>query len=157
MIDADQIEAVDDHTVAIHAEGADGRLPILISSKYTAMVPDGMSRENMQAKPVGTGPYMVDEFVPGPKFVAQRNPQLLEAWDAKGALHRVERHNRVGGARRCLAERPGRSSDFPRALRDCTLSTDPNVTVLNSPGGSVMTLSMWLTCRLSTSSRFARR
>ena len=74
MIDAEQIEAVDDHTVRFTLNAPAVELPILISSKYAAIVPDGMNREDMQAKPVGTGPYMVDAFTPGPNFVAQRNP-----------------------------------------------------------------------------------
>ena len=78
MLDPAKIEAVDDHTVRFTTKSPTVELPILLSSKYTAIVPDGMDRETMQKKPVGTGPYMVDAFVPGPKFVAKRNPELLE-------------------------------------------------------------------------------
>ena len=144
MIDAEQIEAVDDHTVRFTLNAPAVELPILISSKYAAIVPDGMNREDMQAKPVGTGPYMVDAFTPGPNFVAQRNPSYWKPGLPKAPC--IELSGITESVARVAALQSGQADllIFLEPSSTATLSGDPNITVLKSPGGSVMTLSMWV-------------
>jgi len=46
-------------------------LPAVLGSSYFLIVKNGATDF---ARPVGTGPYVVDTFVPGGRFVARRNP-----------------------------------------------------------------------------------
>jgi peptide/nickel transport system substrate-binding protein len=144
MLDPEKLEAVDDHTVRITTKSPTVELPILLSSKYTAMVPDGMSRETMQKKPVGTGPYMVDEFVPGPKFVAKRNSNYWKPGLPKAPC--IELSGITESVARVAALQSGQADllIFLEPSATATLRNDPNIKVINSPGGSVMTLSMWV-------------
>ena len=144
MLDPAQIEAVDDHTVRFTTKVPTVELPVLISSKYTAIVPDGMDREGMQANPVGTGPYMVESFTPGPNFVAQRNPDYWKAGLPKASC--IELSGITESVARVAALQSGQADllIFLEPAATATLRADPSVTLLNSPGGSVMTLSMWV-------------
>jgi peptide/nickel transport system substrate-binding protein len=144
MLTPDKIEAIDDHTVRFTAKAPTVELPVLLSSKFAAIVPDGTSREMMQKKPVGTGPYMVAEFVPGPKFVAKRNPHYWKSGLPKAPC--VELSGITESAARAAALQSGQADllIFLEPAAIATLNADPNVTLLKTPGGSVMTLSMWV-------------
>ncbi|MBA3519629.1 MAG: ABC transporter substrate-binding protein [Rhizobiales bacterium] len=144
MIDPAAMEAVDDHTVRLTLKAPTVELPILISSKYTAVVPDGTDRETMQKAPVGTGPYRVDAFAPGPTFVAKRNPNYWKPGLPKAPC--IELSGITESVARIAALQSGQADllIFLEPSATATLSADPSITVLNSPGGSVMTLSMWV-------------
>jgi len=144
MLSPDKIDAVDDHTVRFTAKSPTVELPVLISSKYAAIVPDGIDRDTMQKKPVGTGPYMVDQFVPGPKFVAKRNANYWKPGLPKADC--LELSGITESVARAAALQSGQADllIFLEPSATATLSADPNVKVLKSPGGSVMTLSMWV-------------
>jgi peptide/nickel transport system substrate-binding protein len=144
MLDPAKIEAVDDHTVRFTTKSPTVELPIMLSNKYTALVPDGMDRETMQKKPVGTGPYMVDAFAPGPNFVAQRNPNYWRAGLPKAPC--IELSGITESVARAAALQSGQADllIFLEPSATATLAADPGVTILKSPGGSVMTLSMWV-------------
>ena len=144
MIDPDKIEAVDDHTVRFTLRSASVEFPILITSKYTAIVPDGMNREDLQARPVGTGPYMVEAFVPGPNLVAQRNPDYWKAGLPKAEC--VELSGITESVSRVAALQSGQADllIFLEPSAAASLAGDPGANVVSSPGGSVMTLSMWV-------------
>ena len=98
----------------------------------------------MQKKPVGTGPYMVDEFVPGPKFVAKRNPHYWKPGLPKAPC--IELSGITELVARVAALQSGQADllIFLEPSATATLRNDPNIKVINSPGGSVMTLSMWV-------------
>lgn len=144
MIDPEKMEAVDDHTVRFTLKSPTVEFPVLISSKYTALVPDGMDRDVMQKKPVGTGSYMVDEFTPGPKFVAKRNPNYWKAGLPKAEC--IELSGITESVARVAALQSGQADllIFLEPSATATLAADPNITLLKSPGGSVVTLSMWV-------------
>lgn len=144
MLDPDKIEAVDEHTVRFTTKSPTVELPVLVSNKYAAIVPDGIDRETMQKKPVGTGPYMVDEFVPGPKFVAKRNANYWKPGLPKADC--LELSGITESVARAAALQSGQADllIFLEPSATVTLNADPNVTILKSPGGSVMTLSMWV-------------
>jgi peptide/nickel transport system substrate-binding protein len=144
MLEPGKIEAVDDHTVRFTAKTPTVELPILLSSKYTALVPDGMDRETMQKKPVGTGPYMMNQFAPGPKFVAKRNPNYWKPGLPKAPC--IELSGITESVARIAALQSGQADllIFLEPSATATLAGDPNVKVMKSPGGSVMTLSMWV-------------
>ena len=144
MLDPNKIEAIDDHTVRFTAKAPTVELPTLLSNKYADIVPDGTSIEMMQKKPVGTGPYMVDAFVPGPNFVAKRNPYYWRPGLPKAPC--VELSGITETAARVAALQSGQADllIFLEPAAAATLSADPNMTVVKSPGGSVQTLSMWV-------------
>jgi peptide/nickel transport system substrate-binding protein len=116
----------------------------MLSNKYAALVPDGTNRDGMQKKPVGTGPYMVDAFVPGPNFVAKRNPSYWKAGLPKAPC--IELSGITESVARAAALQSGQADllIFLEPAATATLSADPSITILKSPGGSVMTLSMWV-------------
>ncbi len=144
MIDPAQIVAIDDHTVKFTLKAPTIEFPILMSNKYTALVQDGMNREDMQKKPVGTGPYMVDAFTPAPNFVAKRNPAYWRAGLPKAEC--IELSGITEGVSRVAALQSGQADllTFLEPTASVSLVADPGVTLLKSPGGSVMTLSMWV-------------
>ncbi len=144
MIDPTKIEVIDDHTIQLTLTAPTVEFPILISSKYAAIVPDGADRETMQKTPVGTGPYMVDAFIPGPTFVAQSNPQYWKEGLPKAPC--IELSGITESVARAAALQSGQADllVFLEAVAATTLLGDPNVKVSQSPGGSVMTLSMWV-------------
>lgn len=144
MLDPNKIEAIDDHTVRFTAKTPTVELPIMLSNKYTAIVPDGIDRETMQKKPVGTGPYMVDEFTPGPKMVAKRNPIYWKPGLPKAPC--VELSGITESVARIAALQSGQADllIFLEPSATATLNGDQNIKLMKSPGGSVMTLSMWV-------------
>jgi peptide/nickel transport system substrate-binding protein len=144
MLDPAKIEVVDDHTVRFTTKSPTVELPIMLSNKYAALVPDGTNRDGMQKKPVGTGPYMVDAFVPGPNFVAKRNPSYWKAGLPKAPC--IELSGITESVARAAALQSGQADllIFLEPAATATLSADPSITILKSPGGSVMTLSMWV-------------
>jgi peptide/nickel transport system substrate-binding protein len=144
MLDPQKIEAVDDHTVRFTAKSPTVELPVLLSTKFAAIVPDGTSREMMQKKPVGTGPYMVDEFVTGPKLIAKKNPYYWKPGLPKAPC--LELSGITEAVARSAALQSGQADllIFLEPTAAATLAAAPGVTVMKSPGGSVMTLSMWV-------------
>ncbi len=76
---ADAISAVDDYTVRFRPTGAIAELPLLITNKYTYIVPDGAKTDELRLKGDGTGPFMQDKFTPGdPLRVLKKNPNYWE-------------------------------------------------------------------------------
>src|SRR5439155_11654343 len=62
---ADSISAVDDYTVKFKPKGPIAELPLLITNKYTWIIPDGAKTDDLRLKGDGTGPFIQDQFTPG--------------------------------------------------------------------------------------------
>lgn len=144
MIDRDKIVAVDDHTVQFTLKVPLAILPTLLTTKYAAIVPDGSDHDKLQAKPVGTGPYMVDSFTPGPKFVGKRNPYYWRK-GAPGA-DCIELSGVTEAVSRAAALTSGQA-DVLTMLEPqtaATLEKSDGVEVIKAPGGGVVNFAMWV-------------
>jgi len=64
-VDPDGIEALDDYTVRFNLPDPIVAFPLSISSRFTWIVKEGMTSEELRANGIGTGPFRVEEFVPG--------------------------------------------------------------------------------------------
>ncbi len=71
------VEKVDDHTVRLHLSRAVLSIPENLFNYPTAIVNKRFDDEgrDLAKKPVGTGPYMMEEFVIGEKFTAKRRAE----------------------------------------------------------------------------------
>lgn len=67
----DEIKALGKYEVSLVIAKPNFDLPSALGSSYFLIVKNGTKDF---AKPVGTGPYILDTFVPGSKFSAKRNP-----------------------------------------------------------------------------------
>ena len=87
------IEVVDSHTVRLNLPGSDISLIAGMADYPAAIVPAGFDPDNMIGNPVGTGPYLPDEFEVGVKASLNRN-EGFEWWgyaEGRGAyLDRIE-------------------------------------------------------------------
>ncbi len=74
VIDPEGIEAVDKYTVRFTGKEPIAELPIILSTRAAVIVPDGSTTEELNTRPVGTGPFKVKEFKPNqPRRVYERN------------------------------------------------------------------------------------
>jgi peptide/nickel transport system substrate-binding protein len=142
---AADFEAVDNRTIRITLDAPQVELPLLLSTKFAAIVPEGSDTASLQMNPVGTGPFMIQGT-----FVAGQQENTLVAF----AEYRDEGEPRaecltvtgIGDSVARIAALVGGEVDVlapvdPTAVP--TLEAAEGVKVLSSPGGSVMTLSMW--------------
>ncbi len=71
-------EVVDDYTVRVTMRNAQPIFLLRLTRPYNAIVSPTAVRtlgpEGFGQKPVGTGPFMLQEWVPGERFVVRRNP-----------------------------------------------------------------------------------
>ena len=144
FISGAEITAPDAATLSIQLSEPQVQLPILLSTKFAAVVPDGATNEALQARPNGTGPFLFESFEVG---AAQSTLVAHEGYwvegeprssciTFQGITDSVARISAlIGGEVDLLV--PIEPSNV------ATLKTREGVDVLVSPGGSVMTLSMW--------------
>lgn len=73
------VEVIDDHTVTITVNGWLGQLLTALSALPGIMVsPTAAAGGNLETQPVGIGPYVLEEFVPGDRAVMGRSDNY---WD----------------------------------------------------------------------------
>jgi peptide/nickel transport system substrate-binding protein len=144
MIDPSKIVAVDDSTVQFTLKAANAIFPAVLTTKYAAIVPNGSTQDQLQKHPVGTGPFMVDNFTPGPKFVAKRNPYYwgkgepgADCIEFSGISETVSRVSALtsGQADLLVQLEPSAAA---------TLDKSSGVKVLMAPGGMYLDFAMWV-------------
>ncbi len=79
-----EITVVDPLTVEFKLSSPNASLPMTLGNKYGAVIPAGYfddenSRNLMNSQSVGTGPFMLTEFVPNSHIVLDKNPDYWEA------------------------------------------------------------------------------
>ncbi len=142
---AEQIEAVDPHTVRFSLEKPVVELPMLLSTKFAAIVPDGATQETLQKNPVGTGPFMVESFTPGQASVTVK--AFPDYWQEGLPKSPCLRFSGISEPISRAAALLSGQADLAVAIDPIAikmLETDKNITVVSSPSGTVMTLSMWV-------------
>lgn len=99
----ESVEAVDDHTVAITTSSVQPNLPALLVNHNAgyivsrAAVEDGI---DLRTHPIGTGPFMFDEYRPRESFSLIANPDY---WNGEPTLERLVVQFMPDGATRELA------------------------------------------------------
>ena len=73
-------EAVDDHTVTVTTPDPNAILPILLSSRATAIVhPDSVDENGVIVVPIGTGPFTVEDLDGTISMTLAKNPNYWQA------------------------------------------------------------------------------
>ena len=73
----DTITAKDDHTVVIKLKGPYADLPLQLGNTFARVI----ARENLEEishNPIGSGPFILKEYIPGNKAILVRNPDYFE-------------------------------------------------------------------------------
>ena len=107
FLDPDGIKAVDATTVTFTTKKPVVELPVLITNKFTNIVPDGAKQDELRLKGDGTGPFM-QEAVHAQCAGAHpaQEPELLGCGQAQGGL---PAHHRGAGGRGSGGGHQGRS------------------------------------------------
>jgi len=146
FLEPDGIEAVDDYTVRFTAKQPIVEMPILLSTKFALIIPDGTTSEALNTHPVGTGPFALDRFVPNQaKRVFQRNQAYWQAGLPKAQC--IEITPATEPMTRMAALLSGQI-DLDLGVDPTsvpTLQASPGVTLKgSSAGGYALSLVMWV-------------
>jgi peptide/nickel transport system substrate-binding protein len=145
FLDPEGITAVDKYTVSFTTKNPVVELPVLISNKFTNIVPDGAKHEDLRLKADGTGPFMQEQFVPNdPVRILRKNPNYWDAGKPKAECIRVTVSQEPVAA--VTAIKAGQVDLVlnvdPTGIP--TLKGDPNVELLETGASNSMTVSMWV-------------
>jgi peptide/nickel transport system substrate-binding protein len=145
FLETAEMEAPDPHTVVFKLKEPAGELPGQITTKYTAIVPEGATVASLEAEPTGTGPFIMDEFSKGAvRQVVRRNPDYWQPGLPKAeCLELSAIQDPTARATALIANQ----ADLVVVIDPATVKTleaYPDITLSKSPGGTVMTLSMWV-------------
>jgi peptide/nickel transport system substrate-binding protein len=142
---AEGIAAPDPLTVTFTTPAPVAEFPVLISNKFTNIVAEGATHEDLRLHGNGTGPFMQEQFEPNaPVRILRRNPNY---WDAGKPLAECIRVT--------VAQEPVAAVSAIKAGQvDLVLNVDPsvitalqgdpNVELLETGASNSMTVSMWV-------------
>jgi peptide/nickel transport system substrate-binding protein len=145
FMDAGGIAAPDPHTVTFTTKEPVAEFPVLISNKFTNIVPEGAKHEDLRLKGDGTGPFMQEQFEPNaPVRILRKNPNYWDAGKPKAECLRIT-----------VAQEPVAAVSAIKAGQvDLVLNVDPsvitalkddpNVELLETGASNTMTVSMWI-------------
>ncbi|MEX2647802.1 MAG: ABC transporter substrate-binding protein [Alphaproteobacteria bacterium] len=137
------ITAVDAHTVQFTTADPIAELPLIITTKFTLVVPEGATAEQLRENPIGTGPFSVEKFKIGDAVrVFRKNPNYWKAGLPKSECLKVTVAQE--GLTAAVALQSGDAdlvlSVDPAAVPQ--LQGDANVILLETGAGTSMTFSM---------------
>jgi peptide/nickel transport system substrate-binding protein len=145
FMDPNGIAAPDAHTVTFTTKDPVAEFPVLISNKFTNIVAEGATHEDLRLKGDGTGPFMQEQFTPNaPVRILRKNPNYWDAGKPKAECIRVT-----------VAQEPVAAVSAIKAGQvDLVLNVDPsiitalqddpNVELLETGASNTMTISMWI-------------
>ena len=145
FLDPEGIKAVDKYTVSFTTKKPVVELPILITNKFTNIVPDGAKHEDLRLKADGTGPFMQEQFTPNdPVRILRKNPNYWDAGKPKADCIRITVAQEPVAA--VAAIKAGQVDLVlnvdPTGIP--TLKNDPSVQLLETGASNSMTISMWV-------------
>jgi peptide/nickel transport system substrate-binding protein len=145
FLDADGIKAPDAHTVTFTTKKPVVELPVLITNKFTNIVPDGAKHEDLRLHEDGTGPFMQEAFTPNaPVRIFKKNPNYWDAGKPKADCIRVTVAQEAVAAVSALK---AGQVDLMLNVDPSVISTlkdDPSVTLLETAASNSMTVSFWV-------------
>ncbi|MCF7946159.1 MAG: ABC transporter substrate-binding protein [Spirochaetia bacterium] len=139
----DKVEVVDDYTVKLHLSAPLASLLNALTSNNISIVPKEVVEEhgNLQRVAVGTGPYMLDEWVADNSMTLVRNPDYFEEGlpMAEKVVFRVipEEASLLAGVK--SGELNIATINDGATIRQA--KNDKNVVVMNKPGMNVRVFS----------------
>lgn len=145
FLDPAGIKAPDARTVTFTTKTPVVELPVLITNKFTNIVPDGASQEDLRKKGDGTGPFMQEEFTPNaPVRILRKNPNYWDAGKPKADCLRITVAQEAVAAVSAI-----KSGEVDLMLNVDpsvipALKDDPSVTLLQTDASNSMTISMWV-------------
>jgi peptide/nickel transport system substrate-binding protein len=139
FLDPEGIKAPDATTVTFTTKKPVVELPVLITNKFTNIVPEGATKEQLRLKGDGTGPFMQEQFEPNaPVRILRKNPNYWNAGQPKAECLRVTVAQEAVAAVSAMKAGQVDPSVIP------TLKDDPSVTLLETGASNSMTISMWI-------------
>src|SRR5713101_5989328 len=81
--DIDQVEAVDTYTLRVRMKEPSGALPMALAGYFRGIPmvsPKGVEKygEDWKRHPIGTGPFMMKEWLPGERVLLVKNPHYFQ-------------------------------------------------------------------------------
>jgi len=145
FLDADGIKAPDAHTVTFTTKKPVVELPVLITNKFTNIVPDGAKHEDLIKHEDGTGPFMQEEFTPNaPVRILKKNPNYWDAGKPKADCLRITvAQEAVAAVSALKAGQVDLMLNVDPSVIP-TLKDDPSVTLLETGASNSMTISFWI-------------
>ena len=133
------------YTVSFTTKKPVVELPVLITNKFTNIVPEGAKHEDLRLKADGTGPFMQEQFMPNdPVRILRKNPNYWDAGKPKAECLRITVAQEPVAA--VTAIKAGQVDLVlnvdPTGIP--TLKDDPNVELLETGASNSMTMSMWV-------------
>jgi peptide/nickel transport system substrate-binding protein len=138
------VQAVDENTVTFTTDEPVAELPILITNKYTNIVPEGATSEQLRLQEDGTGPFMQEQFEPNaPVRLLQANPNYWDGAPGMPCLRITVAQEPVAAVSAIL----GGEVDLvlnvdPSVIQ--ALQGNPAVQLLETGASNSMTVSMWV-------------
>jgi peptide/nickel transport system substrate-binding protein len=141
----ENLKATDPATVTVTLDSPIVELPSLLATKHGLIVKGGASTEDSKYRPVGTGAFKLFELKPGQlKTVFQRNEDYWREGLPKSAC--IELSGVVEPTARIAAILSG-NVDVVTVVDPSTAGTlkdNPDVTLTTAPGGSALTIGMFM-------------
>ena len=143
FVKPENIVATGTHTVEFRTDEPVVELPLLITNKFTNIVPEGSTHEALRLHGVGTGPFSQEEFAPnGPVRILRRNDNY---WGGKVKPACV-RITVIQEAVSSVAAIKSGEVDLLLNVDPSTIGAvrdDPNVDLISTAASNSMTISMW--------------
>lgn len=145
FLNPEGIKAPDPMTVTFTTQKPVVQLPVLISNKFTNIVPDGAKSEDLKLKGNGTGPFMQEQFKPNaPVRILRKNPNY---WDAGKPMADCLKITVAQEAVSAVAAMKAGQVDLMLNVDPSVIASvkdDPNVQMLQTGASNSMTISMWV-------------
>lgn len=144
FVDPEGIKAVDSHTVSFTTKEPVAEFPVLITNKFTNIVPEGAGDE-LRLKADGTGPFMQEQFTPNaPVRILRKNPNYWVKGEPKAECLRITvAQEAVAAVSAIKAGQVDLVLNVDPSVIP-SLKDDPNVQLLETGASNSMTISMWV-------------
>jgi peptide/nickel transport system substrate-binding protein len=145
FLDPDGIKAPDPYTVTFTTKKPVVELPVLITNKFTNIVPNGSKHADLVLHEDGTGPFMQDQFTPNaPVRILKKNPNYWDAGKPKADCLRITvAQEAVAAVSAIKAGQVDLVLNVDPSVISA-LKSDPNVQLLQTAASNSMTIAMWV-------------
>jgi peptide/nickel transport system substrate-binding protein len=144
-IKPEAFQAADPATVKVKLDSAIAELPSILATKHGMVVKNNASSDDIRLHPNGTGPFMLKELKIGDlKTTFTRNPNYWRSGLPKSECLTVTAITEP--ISRVAALKSG-EADIVLVVDPATISTlkaDPSITLTKAPGGSAITMGMFM-------------
>ncbi|UVK43874.1 ABC transporter substrate-binding protein [Mesorhizobium sp. AR07] len=145
FLDPDGITAPDPSTVVFTTKKPVVELPVLITNKFTNIVPNGATGQTLRLHEDGTGPFMQEQFTPNaPVRILRKNPNYWKAGEPKSDCLRITVAQEAVAA---VSAMKAGQIDLMLNVDPSVISSlkdDPSVQLLQTAASNSMTISAWV-------------